>query len=141
MIRKVRLNEVRRVVEFMQEFREVSKFVEVDVEKCVENYTALMEIGNTHVYIMEENGELHGAIGFIIHPDLTSGILVAVETLWYVTPKHRGKGAELLKKYEEEAAKLGAKKIGMVFMQDSHPEQLKAFYIKKWLRATRTTLY
>lgn len=130
MIRIATKKDFPEIIKLMKGFEQASSQVKVNTEHCTKMYETLFDGGNTTLLILEEDGQMQGGLGFLIHPDLHSGELRSVETYWFVSPEFRGRGAELMERYEEEAVKKGVKHIGMVFLQDSYPERLKAFYIK-----------
>ena len=119
-----------RLAKFMKQFEQASAQVKVDVEYTFKKYYSMMEKGMAHILIAEEEGEILGAIGFIVGPDLHEEKKVAVETFWFVAPEHRGIGAHLFYAFEKRATELGCKRKAMVHMVDSYPESLKAFYEK-----------
>ena len=134
MIREWTLEEAtvsKRVANFMKMFEQASSFVKVDSDYTHKVYLDMMERGICRIFIAElEDGTIQGAIGFIVSQDLHEDVKIAIETFWFVDPTYRGIGKELFKTFEEEAEKMGCKKLAMIHMADSYPESLERFYLK-----------
>lgn len=130
-IRLAEVEDVRPVTILMKGFEQASSFIKVDVEHACSTYEKLVGAGGCHILMLEKNGLLIGALGFIIFPDLHDGKLTAVETFWFVDPKQRGRGITLFNEYEIMAKEMGCKKLAMIHMEDSYPERLKYLYTKK----------
>jgi len=121
-----------RVAVFMKMFEEASGMIQVDIDYTHKKYQQLLNSGTVKIYIAEtEEQDIQGAIGFLISNDLHDGKKIGIETFWFVDPKYRGIGKELFKTFEEEARKLGCKKLAMIHMVDSYPDTLKVFYEKQ----------
>ncbi len=120
-----------RHTEFLKAFENASSFVKVDVQYAHDRYQKFLESGICKVFYAEtDEGVIQGTIGFIISDDLHDGKKIAIETFWFVDPTYKGVGKLLFNRFEEEAKKLGCKKLAMIHMVDSYPESLKAFYEK-----------
>ncbi len=52
-------------------------------------------------------------LGYLVHPDLNDGNLVAMEAFWYVDPAARGAGLRLMKEFERRASGRGARRLIM----------------------------
>ena len=129
MIRPALVSEVRRVTEFMKAFEQASATVKVDVDYSVKRYEDFVSSGKGQMLmLLDDRGELQGSLGFLIAPDIHTGNLIAIETFWYVDPKHRGQGLKLLKEFERIAKEKGCKYVAMIHMMDSYPEQLEKVY-------------
>jgi hypothetical protein len=113
---------------FMKRFENATDFVKVNVEYSRKKYIELMSKGIAKIFIAEENGELQGAIGFLISNDLHNGEKIGVETFWFVAPEFKGIGKDLFKIFEKEAIKSGCKKLAMIHLNDSYPKTLEKFY-------------
>jgi len=130
-IRIVKASEIRRVVEFMKQFEQASKYVTVDIEHATKTYEYMVEQGAATVMVMEEDGEITGSFGFIECPDLHSGERMLVETFWFTDPLKRGRGLLLLNAFEKYAKDNSINKIAMIHMVDSYPERLEKLYLKR----------
>src|SRR5208283_3886472 len=129
MIRAAKISEVRKVTEFMKAFEQASATVKVDVEYSIKRYQDFIASGKGQMLMLvDENDELHGSLGYLIAPDIHTGNLIAVETYWYVDPKHRGHGIKLVKEFERIARERGCKYTAMIHMMDSYPVELEKVY-------------
>ena len=90
MIRKAEIKDVRKIAEFMKQFEQATAFVKVDVDHTTKVYEDFLTDGSTTLLILEEDGVMQGGLGFIVYPDLHSGVLSAIETYWFVAPEYRG---------------------------------------------------
>ena len=74
----------------------------------------VIEGNNGKVFLFEEDGQVHGLLGFVIYPHYFTGELTANEIMWYVEPQYRkgGSALQLLWTAETEAKKMGAKYMG-----------------------------
>ena len=78
--------------------------------------------------LFNESGEIQGALGAVIYPDMNNGDITAVENFWYMLPQCRGQGLKLLKEYEKWARRRGAKRLAMIHLLNLQPEKLGALY-------------
>ncbi len=133
MIREARIDEVRKVAEFMKQFEQHTGFVKVDVNHATKQYERFYATGIGIMIILEDDntGELYGGIGAIALPDIHCGIMTAVETFWFVSPEHRGQGLKLLKAFEDWGKKMKCKRLALIHLADSYPEILEKIYIRK----------
>jgi GNAT superfamily N-acetyltransferase len=120
----------KRVANFMKAFEGATSFVKVNSDYTFERYRIMMERGICRILIAEEGETLQGAIGFIITDDLHDGSKLAVESFWFAHPDYKGVGKALFNAFEEEAVKMGCKKLAMIHLSDSYPESLEKFYLK-----------
>lgn len=86
------------------------------------------------VFVSEKDANITGMIGLIatIHP--TTSDAVVSEMFWYVSPNARGSGPRLLKKSEEWAKIMGAKKLIVV----APNEKVERFYVRKGFHKLET---
>ena len=87
------------------------------------------------------NGRAVGALGFIAVEDINDGKLVANETFWFVLPEFRGRGFELLLKYEEAARALGCDRCSMIHLESLQPEKLGSIYLKRGYKKIETSYF
>lgn len=111
-------------------FDSESKFVTTHEEYTNNKYITMIEEGIAHVLVIDDDGVIKGALGFIVAPDLHEDVTVAVETFWFVLPEYRGGGKELMFAFEKMAKELGCKRTAMIHMVDSMPDTLETFYQK-----------
>lgn len=133
MIREARIDEVRKVTEFMKQFEQHTGFVKVDVEHATKQYERFIKNNIGAMIILEDDntGELYGGIGVVALPDIHCGTLTAVETFWFVSPEHRGQGLKLLKAFENWGKEKKCKRLALIHLTDSFPEILEKIYIRK----------
>lgn len=117
--------------EFYEEGRLPGRFVEAVFVQSWERVLGA-ELGVIFIACAED-GELAGALGALIFPDINDGALVATEAFWYVRRVHRGGmlAARLLARYEAWARERGAARLGLVHLTGLMPEKLGAFYERR----------
>jgi GNAT superfamily N-acetyltransferase len=122
---------VRNLASFTKRFDEETEFVKTDEDYAHKKYMDMMEKGLAHILVLEDEGIIKGAIGFIVSNDLHEDLKVAVETFWFVAPEFRGGGKALVDAFEAKAVELGCKRTAMIHLADLFPESLEAFYTKR----------
>jgi hypothetical protein len=83
------------------------------------------------LWVLEHNGEIIGAIGGLLAPNVFTGKMIAVESFWFVTEKcRRGiTGVRLLYAFIDWAVESKATAIHMAYMCNIHPEHMAKFYM------------
>ena len=85
--------------------------------------------------LLDDQQKLMGVIGGLKHPDPYNGDLVAQEMFWFVHPAHKSKGAvELYNAFEGWAKEIGAKRLCMACVCNSHMKAVRKFYERKGYR-------
>lgn len=107
----------------------------------VQKWAALINAGVGFILKKEVNGEPVGALGFVATEDLNDGELTANEAFWFILPQYRGRGFELLMKYEEEAKAMGCARCNMIHLSDLQPERLGELYVKRGYKKTETSYF
>lgn len=132
MIRVAKTKEdVYQVAAFMKQFEQATNFVDVDVEYTASRYWQMVESGIATMFILEQDSEMIGGLGAIKFPDLHDGRMTAVETYWFVSPEHRGKGLKLFDAFEIWGEESGCKKLAMIHLADSYPDILEKLYERR----------
>lgn len=115
-----------------REFYASSKHLKAfDLERFCSAWKNLLESGVGTIFLLWHEGAIVGAIGGVVYPEMYSDAMVAQEFFWFVSPKHRGQGADLYRAFEQWARENGATEIRMGFLHDSMPERLTVVY-KRW---------
>ncbi len=120
MIRAAHLSDVPRIVEMGRRFRVESTYNK-HLADNPERMTRLAEqlIGQGGLLIAEQNGDITGMIGFILHDHFISGEKFAGEIFWWQEPEYRGiDGLKLLREAEKVARAAGAKYLQMIAPND-----------------------
>ena len=138
MIREWTLEEarVRNLADITRRFDEETEFVTTEEDYTMRKYLDLMEKGVAHILVIDDEGVIKGALGFVVAPDLHEDVKIAVETFWFVLPAYRGGGKELMFAFEEKAKLLGCRKVAMVHLADLFPDSLEQFYVKNGYKLT-----
>jgi GNAT superfamily N-acetyltransferase len=110
---------------------EYSKHVIVDVAICIKNYTSFIESGLGCMFALKIDGKVVGGIAGVAYPDIHSGIMVAVETFWFVDKEYRGHGIKLLGVFEEWAKDQECEKVALIHLSDSFPDVLEKIYARR----------
>jgi pentatricopeptide repeat protein len=120
---------------FYNEGRIPGKFIP-EVFKA--NWTNFINNGCGVIYGQYIEGKLIGAIGGLVYPDPNDGVLVANENFWFVKNKARGNGIKLFYKFEYWVKLQGAKRLIMVYLQNSMPDKMEQIYRKMKFKKLET---
>ena len=131
MIRKIEINELPRLFELARKFyASAPSLGNFDPDTAVRGWAYFLQNGMGAIFVIEDDGDIHGMIAALKTPDIHSGEMKAVEMAWFVDEKHRGRGLLLLKEFEKWAKDNGCKKVCMMYLSDLMPEKLKAVYTR-----------
>ena len=97
-------------------------------EAWVNSWFLMISSGSAKILGLKKDNKFIGAIGLVLTPSLEDGIMTCMEAFWYVDEKHRGQGLKLLLKGEKEAKAMGAKRMVMMYLQNSMPSKVKNIY-------------
>lgn len=105
-------------------------------EAFIHNWTLFLSTNIGAMWAFVKNDKVVGLLGAILSPDMNDGELVAMETFWYVHPKHRNsiESVKLLMVFELWAQKIGAKRIMMAHLLSSMPKKLASYYERRGYR-------
>lgn len=108
-------------------------------DQFLRRWTDLVKSGVACVLgLFGDDGQINGALAFMLHPDIFNGDPVATESFWYMLPNHRGAGMQLLARFEQEARRLGCKRIHMIHLHRLQPEILGKLYARHGFEAIET---
>lgn len=119
MIREATPADIPRLLEMGRRFISESSYK----HHIVENPEQMKTLGeqiisnpNGMILVSDNGGKLNGMLALILFPHYVSGELIAGEVFWWVDPEARegSTGLKLMRKAEEIAAEMGAKKMQMV---------------------------
>ena len=99
-------------------------------EVFVKNWTFLLDNGMGRIFGLYEEGQLSGALGAIVAPDLNDGELCATECFWFIDPDKRGNGVKLLLNFVKYAKEIGCVRVNMVHLFNEHADKLQKLYEK-----------
>lgn len=136
MIREWTLEDARtfNLANITKKFDEETEFVKTEEDYTRNRYNELMAAGIAHILVLEDEGVIKGALGFVVNKDLHEDLKVAVETFWFVSPEFRGGGKILVDAFEAKALELGCKRTAMIHMADLFADSLEKFYEKRGYR-------
>lgn len=123
-------------IEFISESTENIPF---DKEVFKSNWVNLYGADAGKILCAYKDGKKIGALGFLLYNDLLSGEYSALEAFWFITKENRGEGMQLLEQFEDEAQKLGVKRVLMAHLSRLMPEKIKSIYLKRGYRHIETT--
>lgn len=138
---KAGVDDVPRIMECAREFTSVIPDCQLDEAHYAESWRGFLNAGNGVILLLETAvGQVAGGLGGIVHPDLLSGKLNAVELFWYVKPEYRGGTwpVRLLREFEVWAATRGCDQVCMIHMECSMPARLKEFYLRSGYQLIET---
>ena len=129
MIQRITSREgVKKIFSLAEQFTTASESALYDPETMLTTWDYLLKNKLGVLITYTKKGKAVGVIGGIKHPDMTSGIMTATESFWFVDPEHRGIGLFLLKAFEDWAKEEGCKRILMMALLDSLPEKAIRIY-------------
>lgn len=104
-----------------------------NADNFISTIVSLFDSGNLFCFAISEGGEFNGAIGGIVHPDLTSGDKVAMEVFWFMKPEVRsGRDAlRLFDSYEQEAKARGCRRVMMVTICGLNDDRISELYKRR----------
>ena len=135
MIRQLGIDELDRVEETAHAFYASSRFLKhFSLAKFRDIWTKFLELDAGVIFAaiepgIDEDGEIVGAIGGLIHPEIYGERIIAEEFFWFIREAHRGGGVALYRRFEQWARERGAVEIQMVHLFDSMPEKVAKFYL------------
>lgn len=117
------------LAELARQFYSASRVLRgFDMQRFETLWRTLLESGAGVIFILKSDGQITGTIGGMMHPELYSGELLAVELFWFVDEAQRGQGIRLYRRFEQWAREKGCAEIRMAHLVDSMPEKVAAFY-------------
>ena len=129
-ITEATIDEIPEMTRIAQGFEQASSHVKVNYEHSVKTYINFINSGIGVVLLLKKDNVIIGGLGAIKAPDLHEGVMMAIETFWFVSPEHRGRGLTLFDAFEEWAERNGCIDKAMIHMVDSYPGILEKFYTR-----------
>lgn len=141
MIRLLRKEELGRIHKLGAQFFALAKRPGTYNPEAVERlWNALFDQDLALFLIAEQDGELVGVFGAIVHEDYFSGMKTATECFWFVAPEARGSiGLRLFYAFEAEAKRRGAERFLMVHLNNLTPDSLAKLYERRGYKAIETS--
>ncbi len=134
-IRPLTIEELPRCLPFGPAFmKEKDLPGEFSPETFLKNWTLFLSAYPSVIFGLWHEKGLVGGIGGMIHPDLNTGMLYAVEFFWYVDPAHRNTlgAARLPLTFKKWGKRNGAERWKMIHFLDKGEDptavKLAAFY-------------
>jgi GNAT superfamily N-acetyltransferase len=110
-------------------------------DRWIENWFFMIEGGMGKILALKKDDKFIGAIGLLVSPSLEDGVMNCVESFWYVDKNHRGQGLKLLIKAQKVAKEMGAKRMLMMYLENSMPEKVKNVYERMDFKLIQTTYF
>jgi len=136
-IRPLTIEELPLCVPFGQAFIEEKQVPGTfSPETFIKNWTLFLSAYPSTIFGLWQDKQLVGGIGGMIHPDLNTGVLCAIEFFWYVTPAYRKTlwAARLPLTFRKWAKRHGAERFRMVHLlepgEDPAAVKLAEFYTR-----------
>ena len=134
MIFQATIEDIPRILPCAREYTDIIPNMEFDAEHYVEFWKNMLTTGTGVIFLHEnDDGEITGGIGGVKFPEALSGRLTAVEMFWYTAKGSRGAGVKLYCKFKEWAKSGRCKRLAMIYLPCSMPEELKRFYEREGL--------
>jgi GNAT superfamily N-acetyltransferase len=128
-IREIAIDELGRVEEAALAFYASCFLNHFSLAKFREIWTKFLELEAGVIFAADSDGEITGAIGGLVHPEIYGERIIAEEFFWFIREGFRGEGVRLYRRFEQWARERGAVEIQMVHLFDSMPEKLAKFYL------------
>tara|TARA_Y100000114_G_scaffold88859_1_gene82358 strand:+ start:7010 stop:7474 length:465 start_codon:yes stop_codon:yes gene_type:complete len=110
-------------------------------EAWIESWYFMIQSQSASILGLKQNNKFIGAIGLTFTPSLEDGILSCMEAFWFVDEQHRGQGLKLLLKAEKVAKARGAKRMMMMYLENSMPQKVKKVYERLQYKKIQTTYF
>lgn len=113
MITECSKNDLHKIFELTKKLENEVPFCKPDIGCFVKSWASMIDSGRGVIFNSKENDCIDGFISGLIAPEMNSGVLMAVESLWYLEPEKRktGIGKKLLEHFEKWAKSKNAKYI------------------------------
>jgi GNAT superfamily N-acetyltransferase len=134
MIEFYKIMPYKRLIKGSEEFQEAS-------DLWIENWFFMIGGGLGKILALKEDNNFIGAIGLVVTPSLEDGVMTCMEAFWYVDENHRGQGLKLLIKGQKVAKEMGAKRMVMMFLENSMPEKVKNVYERMGYNLIQTSYF
>ena len=132
MSRMLEPHEIEQLIPLAKAFiAESGEDIPFNAEHFKTTWNQLLEAKTGFIIKQERDGEIVGALGFLIYQDILSGESKATETFWFVRKEFRGLGLNLLEEFEYTAKNMGVKRIMMAHLKNLMPEKIKNIYLKR----------
>lgn len=129
LIRPLQPDEVPVLLEGARMFFDEGKLPgKLNEASFVEGWQKFLASGIGILFAAFEGDKFCGAIGGSVFGDFPTGDLVATEFFWYTLPGKRGSGLRLLRAFEDESRRRGAKRIAMIHLADLNDEVMGKMY-------------
>jgi GNAT superfamily N-acetyltransferase len=132
-IRQINIDELDALEETAREFYAASRALgsAFRIDHFRELWTTLLSNGAGVIFAdFQEEGEIVGTIGGIVHREIYGEALIAEEFFWFVRAGSRGAGVRLYREFEQWARTRGATSLQMCHLFDSMPEKVAKFYLR-----------
>jgi len=134
------LIEFYKVMPYKQLSRETEEGQEAS-DLWIENWFFTIENGRGKILALKKDDKFIGAIGLLVSPSFEDGVMTCMESFWYVDENHRGQGLKLLIKGQQVAKEMGAKRMMMVYLENSMPEKVRSIYERMDYKLIQTTYF
>lgn len=109
--------------------------------RWVDSWHLMISNGMGKILGLKKDGKFIGAIGLVVSPSLEDGVMTCMEAFWYVDENQRGQGLKLFLKAEKVAKQMGAKRMVMMYLQNSMPEKVKSVYERMGYKYIQTSYF
>lgn len=138
-VRMATVADLPRMGEAAKVFYASSHFLrEFELGRFVSLWGELLRTQPAVVFLHESDGEITGAIGGLVHPNIYGRELIAEEFFWFIEPQHRGGGVQLYRRFEAWAREQCAEWIQMAHLRDLMPSKVARFYEREGYTAIET---
>lgn len=132
MIIQASIDDIPRILECAIEYTNDIPGMEFNAEHYVAFWRSMLTSGAAAIFLsVDGEGRVKGGIGGIKYPQPLTGQLTAVEMFWYTKKDSRGDGVRLYKAFYYWAVESGCKKLAMIYLPCSMPDELHTFYTKQ----------
>lgn len=143
-------SELMELQDVLIEFYKIMPYKQLDKESeegkkaCeawIESWYFMIQSNNASILALKKDDKFIGAIGLVFTPSLEDGVLTCMEAFWYVDEKNRGQGLKLFLKAEKVAKEMGAKRMIMMYLQNSMPDKVKNIYERMGYKYIQTSYF
>lgn len=143
-------SELKELLSVLLEFYEVMPYTQLKKgskehedasDAWIETWYFMIQAKSASILALKKEGKFIGAIGLTFSSSLEDGVFTCMEAFWFVSEEHRGQGLKLLLKAEKVAKQRGAKRMMMVYLENSMPQKVKLVYDRMKYKKIQTIYF
>ena len=135
MIRPAAIEDLDRVVPLCRHFEQLSPRLRFEPRVFLAIWSAFLGSGQGAIFLLEDAGQVVGAIAGVAYPEPYAGERVCQEFFWWTEPSHRGRGLALYKALQAWAREQQCVELRMGQLTDVLAGKLSRFFQREGFTA------